>query len=269
MVKIYQDYDEEPEDIFLPLPEELACEFYALEMDGFTADIDFFGPLLPRHGTVLELGCGTGRIASKLAELSDGNRFIMGIDISIPMLRLARQKAGHTGHHPFYLCMDMTRLGFRKKFDAILIPYNTLNLLCSKDRIIECLQGCKNILQPGGRLLVQVFVPTGDFIRQRKTFQFQMFDRPGNGKIIKEQLKHYEPQSLSIQVEERFRVRPMQEGEADEDWNSIYCIAAFSADQWFSFFNEVGFTLTSFYGDYTGTPYQQSSSTTLLASLTL
>ncbi len=42
MVTIYQDYSDEPKDIFLPLPEELACQFYALEMDNFTADIDFY-----------------------------------------------------------------------------------------------------------------------------------------------------------------------------------------------------------------------------------
>ncbi len=68
MVTIYQDYNDEPKDVFLSLPEQLACEFYALEMDSYTADIAFFEKLLPQQGNFLELGCGTGRIARKLSE---------------------------------------------------------------------------------------------------------------------------------------------------------------------------------------------------------
>lgn len=272
MVTIYQDYNDEPEDIFLPLPEELACAFYALEMDSYTADTDFFEPLLPRHGTFLELGCGTGRIARKLVGPggpSAPSRLVIGIDISIPMLQLAARNQQPSRRSLSYLCMDMVQLAFSIKFDAILIPYNTLNLLGSQDKINQCLNGCRNALQPGGKLLVQLFVPSEEFIRQNKTFQFQMFDRPGGGKIIKEILKQYEPQSQLVLIEERFRVRPMQEGEAKEDWNKNYTIAGFSADQWLSLFTTAGFTPTNIHGDYSGSHYHQSTSSTLLLSLTL
>lgn len=272
MVTIYQDYNDEPEDIFLTLPEELACAFYALEMDNYTADTDFFEPLLPRDGTFLELGCGTGRIARKL--VSPGgpaapNRFIIGIDISIAMLQLATRRQQSSKQSLSYLCMDMVQLAFSIKFDAILIPYNTLNLLGSQDKIIQCLNGCRNSLQPGGKLLVQLFVPSEDFIGQKKTFQFQMFDRPEGGKIIKEILKQYEPQSQLVHIEERFRVRPMLEGKANEDWNRSYTIAGFSADQWLSLFTTAGFTPTNIHGDYSGNHYHQSTSSTLLLTLIL
>ncbi len=85
--------------------------------------------------------------------------------------------------------MDMVTPAFSIRFDAILIAYNTLNLLGSEEKILACLQGCKNSLRPQGKLLVQLFIPTEDFIQQKKTFQFQMFDRPGGGKIIKEILQ--------------------------------------------------------------------------------
>jgi SAM-dependent methyltransferase len=269
MVAMYQDYDDEPEDIFLPLPEDLACEFYALEMDGFTADADFFERLLPRQGAFLELGCGTGRITGKLAGTEGSNRFIIGIDISLPMLRLAGRRQQPSKCSLRYFCMDMVRLAFSTHFATILIPYNTLNLLGSEDKIILCLEGCRNSLQPGGTLLVQLFVPTDDFIRRQKTFQFQMFDRPGGGKIIKEIRKQYEPQSQSVHIEERFRVRPMQEGQKNEDWNSIYAVAGFSAGQWLGIFKKAGFTPINIYGDYSGGPYNSSISSTLILTLTL
>jgi SAM-dependent methyltransferase len=269
MVTIYQDYDDEPEDSFLPLPEDLACRFYALEMDGYTADAEFFLPLLPRRGTFLELGCGTGRITGKIATQEGVSRYIIGIDTSISMLRLARRKRHPSGQPLHYLCMDMVQLAFSIQFDAILIPYNTLNLLRTEDNILECLRGCGRLLRPGGMLLIQIFIPTEDFIRRKKTFQFQMFDRPGGGKIIKEIIKHHAPRTQSIHIEERFRVRPMREGQAKEDWHTTYTVAGFSADQWLRLFGDIGFSPTNIYGDYAGRPWHEAPSSTLIATLTL
>lgn len=269
MVTIYQDYDQEPEDIFQLLPERLACSFYALEMDGYTADIDFFKPLLPNQGPILELGCGTGRITRKIAGSDRPGRLVIGIDISLPMLHLAIQADPPYMDNTRYLCMDMVQLAFRVDFAAILIPYNTLNLLGSRDRIRQCLGGCRNLLQPGGRLLVQLFVPSREFVLQQKTFQFQMFNRPKGEKIIKEIRKHYIPQNQSVRIEERFRVRPMQAGKANEDWHRIYTVAGFSADCWLSLFQQAGFTLVNTYGDYTGGCYSNAASSTLLATFTL
>lgn len=269
MVTIYQDYSDEPKDTFLPLPEELACQFYALEMDTYRADTDFFEQVLPKQGIFLEMGCGSGRITHEIAGREESGRLVIGIDLSIPMLLLARQKQHPVPRSPHYACMDMAKLAFSIKFDAILIAYNTLNLLGSEHTVLACLQGCKDFLLPHGRLLVQLFIPTDNFIQQKKTFQFQMFDRPGGGKIIKEILKQYEPQSQSIHIEERFRVRPMQEHLPNEDWHRSYAIAGFSAEQWLSLFNKAGFTPINIYGDYAGNPYHQSTSTILLAVLTL
>ncbi len=269
MVTIYQDYDDEPEDVFQPLPEHLACSFYALEMDGYTADIDFFKPLLPKQGAILELGCGTGRIARRLTGSNCPDRHVIGIDISLPMLHLAMHADHSCADKLCYICMDMTRLAFLIDFAAILIPYNTLNLLGSEEKIMQCLNSCRNLLQPGGKLLVQLFVPSKEFIRQQKTFQFQMFDRPEGGKVIKEIRKHYTPHTQSVQIEERFRVRPMQAGKANEDWHRIYTIAGFSADRWLALFSKAGFARTDISGDYSGGWYDKATSSTLVAVSTL
>lgn len=267
MDTFYQDYDDEPEDVFLPLPAELACSLYTLEMDDFTADLDFFRPWLPKQGTILELGCGNGRITRKMAESSD--RLVVGIDISLPMLRLARETSRSSLHNSRYLCMDMTQMAFDHRFSAILIPYNTLNLLATEDNIIKCLIGCRNLLQPKGRLLVELFTPNKSLIHQRKTFQFQMFNRPGGGKIIKEIRKTYLPHNQSVQVEERYRVRPMQAGQANADWHRIFTVAGFAADRWLSLFRKAGLPWTDVFGDYGGNPYDHASSSTILAICTL
>ncbi len=59
MPKIYSDYDEEPEDQFLPLPESMYSELYEIEMGGYVEDISFYQEVIPQQGSFLEVGCGT------------------------------------------------------------------------------------------------------------------------------------------------------------------------------------------------------------------
>ncbi|BEV36302.1 class I SAM-dependent methyltransferase [Synechococcus sp. M16CYN] len=54
------------------------------------------GPL-PKHPSVVDLGCGPGNITFRLAELLPSAKLI-GIDGSDPMLAIARRRAG--SHHP-------------------------------------------------------------------------------------------------------------------------------------------------------------------------
>lgn len=68
MVKIYDDYGDEPEDKFIPLPDLLACSYYDLEMDSYEEDALFFNSLLPTNATILELGCGSGRVGRHLVK---------------------------------------------------------------------------------------------------------------------------------------------------------------------------------------------------------
>lgn len=262
MTRIYQDYQDEPADVFLPLPEGLACDFYALEMENFSEDCTFFEQVIPKSGTILEMGCGTGRVARHLAHK---NRQITGIDISLPMLRLA---ARHRHPHCSFLCMDMLAPAFRKPFDAILIPYNTLNLFINPDSIRRCLLGCRASLQREGRLVVQLYIPTTDFRENhRTTFQFQMFNRPDGGRIIKEILTRYQPNSQTVQLEDRFRVRPMQPGMTNEDYHAFSSITGFSLAEWLAFFAAADFTADHIYGNYSYAPYDPAESSCCLLVL--
>ena len=245
-MKIYADYSEEPEDQFLPLPEQLGCDFYDLEMDSYTEDLSFYKKHLPFRGLSLELGCGSGRVCRRLATRQ---RPFIGIDINLASLQQAAQRKQP---HVQYLNMDMVQLGLAAPFNAVIAAYNTLNLLTSRQKINDCLQGCRKILQPGGRFLAQIFIPAESLvISKKKLFQFQMFDRPGGGKVIKEVVKQYQPFQQNIQVEERYRVRPMQQGLANEDWHQIYTAAAFSRSTWLQIFSQAGFSLVHHYSNFT------------------
>jgi len=259
MVKIYADYGDEPEDEFIPIPDQLACSYYDLEMDSYEEDALFFSALLPDNATVLELGCGSGRVGRHLAKK---NRTVTGVDISLLMLKKANERKLGTMH---FSAMDMTVLAFNHQFDSVVIPYNSLNLLTTKERILQCLAGCRQYLKAGGLLIAQIFIPTKTFLsEQKKSFQFQIFDMHPNGRLIKEIIKQYHPGSKTISVEERFRVRPTGPHATPADYNSNYTVAAYEISDWLHLFETAGFTVRDCYEDFQKTPINSTDSSCLI-----
>lgn len=257
-MQIYDSYDDEPEDTFLPLTEELHCRLYAAEMAGFAEDLAFYRANLPRGAHILEVACGTARVAGSLA--TEGCT-VTGIDLSLPMLRQARRDHGAA---LALVAMDMRRLAFRNRFDAVLIPYNSLNLLASPQDIRACLSGCRDSLECGGRLLLHLFVPGGQLLTRpgKKLFQFRMFDDPRLGRVIRETLRIYHPELQVLELEERFRLRP--EGGPGENYSQHLRLCAWSAEQWFETLTTSGFAIGDCYGSFSLTPFTGADSSILL-----
>lgn len=70
---------------------DLLARFYDWGHEGFTADLDLYRELVRRTGgPVLDLGCGTGRVALALAQAGYA---VVGVDSSAAMLEQARRKA--------------------------------------------------------------------------------------------------------------------------------------------------------------------------------
>jgi SAM-dependent methyltransferase len=259
------DSHKEPDVVFLPLSDDRYSRFYAMEMAAFHDDLPFYQQRIKPSDSVLELGCGAGRLCRQLTVI--GARFT-GIDRSLPMLRIARQKSGSDIS---YLCMDMTMLAFcplHRQFDAAIIPYNTLNLLTTGERIKKSLQEIQTILKKNGRLLLQIFVPDQTILNlgSRKLFQFQIFEQPDGGRIIKEIRRgfHFE----QITLEERYRVRPSQSGAANEDLSHIQNLAAFSLKKWRALFHESGFIIKQQLSGYNLTPFIEGRDTCLFIEAT-
>jgi SAM-dependent methyltransferase len=258
-MELYSSYDDEPETHFSPLTEALYSDLYEIEMEDFRDDIGFYSKYLPEKCSILELGCGTGRVTHTLA---GKDRKVTGIDTSLHMLNKAAER---NNDNCSYICMDIRQLAFKLFFDAILIPYNTLNLLYKKTDALSCLKECRSLLTDGGKLYLQLYIPDNQ-LRSHKgnIFQFQMFNRPGGGKIIKESLKQYSSQTKTITVEERYRIRPTQRLGDNQDWNHLFSIAALSHEEWLSLFSQAGLHVVKAFGSYDLTLYDGNSSCLLV-----
>ena len=90
------------------------ADLYEAEHRSWTDDLDLYRALAARSGgPVLELGCGTGRIAIALAE---AGHEVHGVDTSDAMLAIARTNLDERGLAATFSRGDMRRLRSHQAF---------------------------------------------------------------------------------------------------------------------------------------------------------
>ncbi len=110
------------------------------------------------RGPVLDLGCGTGRVAIPLALAGFG---VTGVDLSGAMLRRAwrrrRLLPPEAAVRLRFSLQDISQLSQRGRFQAAVMAFSTLQMLTTRDDRRACLKGIAAHLTPGGVLLADLF----------------------------------------------------------------------------------------------------------------
>jgi SAM-dependent methyltransferase len=120
-------------------------------------DVGFYRTLAAAAGgRVLELGCGNGRI---LLELLAAGVDVIGVDASSGMLHELRRKANGRGLAAPVAQMDIRRLALEPAFRLVLVPYSLVTYMTTDAAVEALLAGAHAVLLPGGRLLVDAFIP--------------------------------------------------------------------------------------------------------------
>jgi SAM-dependent methyltransferase len=132
------------------------------EYQGLANDLQRYRELVAESGgAVLELCCGTGRVAIPLAR--DGFD-VTGVDISEAMLgtfhRSLEQEEKPVTERIRLVRQDVTQLNLdRKNFQTAILAFNSL--LCIPDFSQQCavLQAASSHIQPGGKFLIDIVNP--------------------------------------------------------------------------------------------------------------
>jgi demethylmenaquinone methyltransferase/2-methoxy-6-polyprenyl-1,4-benzoquinol methylase len=111
--------------------------------------------LSSRPEKVLDLCCGTGDLAIKLAQMSDRDINITGLDYSQPMLDIAVEKARSLAKVPMFVSGDASALPFPNGFfDCVGISFAFRNLTY-KNPLASChISEVLRVLKPGGRFII-------------------------------------------------------------------------------------------------------------------
>jgi SAM-dependent methyltransferase len=113
---------------------------------------------LAADGPILEVGCGTGRVLVPLA--LDGHQ-VTGLELSDAMLAAAQAKvdAASVVDRVTLIQGDMRDFEVPSRFALAFIPINTFMHCYDISQQLACLRCIRRHLQPGGRLIVDVYHP--------------------------------------------------------------------------------------------------------------
>ncbi len=102
--------------------------------------------------SVLDIGCGDGKISAQLASLVSAGR-VLGIDLSADMIRLASTRFTAEQHPNLsFMCMDATAVQLPREFDIV---FSNAVLHWIKDHC-AVLRATHAVLKPGGKMLLQM-----------------------------------------------------------------------------------------------------------------
>lgn len=115
-------------------------------------------------GNVLELGCGTGRVALAVADAIEAR--VVGLDLSESMLARAEEKLSANADlasRVRFVRGDMARFQLDEQFALIVIPFRSFQALLTVDDQRACLRCIRRHLAPGGRAVIDLFDPKLEF----------------------------------------------------------------------------------------------------------
>jgi SAM-dependent methyltransferase len=128
---------------------------YDLEYGQAGADLPFYRQLADTaDGPVLDLACGTGRIALELARAGHP---VTAVDLSDAMLAQAAAKPG--GEDVEWVHQDARELKLRTKFALVILAGNSFQAFLTNEDRDAVLKAVHRQLRPGGRLAFSIRFP--------------------------------------------------------------------------------------------------------------
>ena len=122
-------------------------QFYDLD-NGWGPDNELCRQMAAEARSVLDLGCGTGRLAAALAE--DG-RDVVGVDPAAAMLDVARRRDG--GAEIEWIEADARRLRLNRRFDLIVLTGHAFQVFLTPEDQTAVLTAIDLHLNPRGRFI--------------------------------------------------------------------------------------------------------------------
>ena len=208
---------------------------------------------LASGGLVLELGCGTGRVAMPLGRAGVP---LVGIDRSAPMLALARRRVararlnGQVG----LVRGDIRALPFpASAFAMVMAPYGMLQSLLRERDLAATLAAVHRVLRPEGGFGVELVadLPSWDEYRKRVSLKGWKRVRGGAHVTLVETVRQDRARHLTI-FDQEFTER---RGHQRRTRRFALTFRTLSVPQMVRRLETAGFEITAVLGDYRGAPW--------------
>lgn len=158
------------------------AEFFDILHDGCD-DAAIYPKILKAYGkSVLELGCGTGRIAVPLAK---AGYQVTGIEYEPEMIALAHKK-DYPKENLTIIQGDARHFSLGQTFDVILLSCNFINHFVDSNDVLSVLKCCKTHLKTSGVIIIECAIPDYAYM-QASHGTTEVFEFPtDHGTLIKD-----------------------------------------------------------------------------------
>lgn len=216
-------------------------------------DVPFWRNLaLHLGGTVLELGCGTGRISIPLGRAGVP---LVGIDRSVPMLARARQRVKRSRLDNVRLVRgDIRTLPFTATgFAMVMAPYGMLQSLLRERDLSATLASVHDVLRPGGTFGIELVadLPSWEEYRKRISLKGWRGRRGGAHVTLVETVRQDRARHLTI-FDQEFTER---RGSVRRSHRFALTFRTLSVPQMARRLEKAGFEVSALLGDYRGGPW--------------
>lgn len=232
-------------------------------------DVPFWQELVMRYlpRRALELACGSGRIGLELLR-GPGDFALEGLDVSEEMLNAYQRKllredesiqqraTLHTGDMSDY------QLLHKGEFDLIFLPFNSISHLYEIKQQLAMFKNTYDHLAPGGRFVVDVFVPDIDYLsnalnRPSHVYLEDEIEVPGEYTMLLYSSRSYDPSEQTQRItwiHERF----LETGESERSLTRLDMHMFFPRELQLLFLAS-GFAIEAIYGSYNWKPFGQGT----------
>ncbi len=234
--------------------EQLAAELYDLTVPDWEGELDFYREFArdakAKEQSILEVGCGTGRVTLQLAP--DGVK-IIGVDIDDEMLKVARSKRADIRWEQG----DMRTFDLGETFGLIILPGDSFQFMCTPEDQVKALETFKRHLAPGGILVLHLDHQSVDWLGDLlgdfggKFEQVKDVISPLTGNIIrKANAWRYEPSTQTAVVITKWE-EIGKDGTVLQTWErkpmALHCVFRFEMEHLLA---RAGFKDRTVYGDF-------------------
>jgi SAM-dependent methyltransferase len=212
-----------------------------------TEDVSFYVEEAVRAGSpVVELGVGTGRIAVPTA--AAGVR-VIGVDSSAGMIEVCREAAQLAGvADSIDLRLgDLTSPPVDERVRLVTCPFRAFLHLLDDDQRLRGLQAARELLEPGGRFVFDVFTPGPDDIQDT------------HGRWLEREPGIFERADWDT------RARTLTLSVRGEAGSTSFMLAWLSPREWSALLERAGFQVLACYGWFDKRPYQGGEDTVWIA----
>jgi SAM-dependent methyltransferase len=253
-----------------PSTDPRVAEFYAQTYDESVPDwpgeIAFYQALVSdvkgRGQALLEIACGTGRVAIRLAQIGVDT---VGLDLSLNMLEVARQKSKGIKNVK-WVQADMCAFDLGKTFGLVIIPGHAFQNLTTPEEQVACLDCIYRHLDPGGILAVHLdhqdmrwlgglVTDKGGIFEPAEQFQHARTGR----QIRALRAWSYEPATQTATCTTAWEAIGA-DGQVVDTWKTepirLHCVFRFEMVHLLA---RVGFILDDVYGDFFRNPLEDKS----------